>query len=164
MASVQELVNHLPQSGTLDWIGRRPARGAAMESPVEVVLDPKTGIEGDRYQRSGGKRQVTLIQAEHLPVIAALADLPRVDPTQLRRNLVVRGINLLALYKRRFSIGGEVILETTGYCYPCSKMETTLGPGGYQATRGHGGITARIVRGGIIRIGDPVRALPPEQH
>ena len=72
-----------------------------------------------------------------------------------RRNIVVSGINLLALAKRRFRIG-EVVLETTGPCEPCSRMEENLGPGGYNAMRGHGGITARVAKGGTISVGDAV--------
>ena len=97
--------------------------------------------------------------AEHLPVIAALAGLDEVSPAQLRRNIAVRGIPLLALKDRRFQIG-EVILEGTGECHPCSRMEETLGEGGYNAVRGHGGLTARVIRGGVIRLGDEVRPLP----
>lgn len=113
---------------------------------------------GDRYKGGSGKRGITLIQAEHLPVIAALAGQAALAPATLRRNLVVAGIPLIALKGRRFRIG-EVELEGTDPCDPCSRMEEALGPGGYNAMRGHGGLCARILRGGVLRIGDTVQAL-----
>ena len=91
-------------------------------------------------------------------MIAALAGVPMVTPQQLRRNLVIAGINLLALKGQRFQIG-EVILEGTAPCAPCSKMETALGPGGFNAMRGHGGLCARVLQGGMIRLGDTVSML-----
>ena len=100
---------------------------------------------------------MTLIQAEHLPVIAALSGHAEVAPATFRRNLLVSGIPLVALKGRRFRIG-EVLLEGTDSCDPCSRMEAALGPGGYNAMRGMGGLCARIVEGGAIRIGDAVVA------
>ena len=158
-ATLQELVGRVPQVGTLEWIGLRPARRAAMQVVTAVEVSPATGLAGDRYAQADGKRQVTLLQAEYLPVIAALVGATEVQPEQLRRNLVVRGINLWSLQERRIRIGATVVLEITGRCFPCSRMEQTLGPGGYQAARGHGGLTARVVTGGILRTGDAVSAL-----
>jgi MOSC domain-containing protein YiiM len=146
----------VPQVGAVTWLGVRPERGAPMLSRDEVELVANLGVAGDRYQ-SSGNRQVTLIQAEHLPVIAALASCT-VTPGLLRRNVVVSGVNLLSLQKQRFSIG-DAILVGTGACAPCEKMEAALGVGGFQAMRGHGGICARVERSGTIRRGDPVRLL-----
>jgi MOSC domain-containing protein YiiM len=73
----------------------------------------------------------------------------------LRRNLVVRGLNLLALKGHRFRVGAA-LLEYSGECHPCSRMEETLGVGGYNAVRGQGGIIARVIEGGPVRLGDPV--------
>ena len=159
--SLQELVNHVPQIGTLEWIGRRPARRAPMEVVPEAVLSTERGLHGDRYGRAAGKRQVTLLQAEYLPVIAALTGRDQVTPECLRRNLVIEGLNLWSAQDRRLRIGEQVVLELTGRCYPCSRMEQTLGPGGYQAVRGHGGFTARVIAGGRIRTGDRVRVVEP---
>ncbi len=146
-------MNHLPQAGRLEWIGVRPVRYAAPRGVTHAHLEAGKGINGDHY--AGGKRQVTLIQYEHLPVIAALCGRANVDPMLLRRNLAVSGINLLALKGQPFYIG-MVLLEGSGLCEPCSRMERALGTGGYNAMRGHGGITARVLSGGEIRLGDTV--------
>lgn len=121
---------------------------------VQIGLDK--GLEGDRFGGGASNpRQVTLIQYEHLSVIAACLGLDSVSPSQLRRNIVVSGINLLALKDKKFRIG-DAILEYSGCCHPCSKMERQLGKGGYNAVRGHGGITARVQESGLVRLLDPV--------
>ena len=153
---IDELLNTLPQVGCVEWIGVRPTRGAPMEEFESVRVEPGTGLEGDRF--NGGvrsKRQVTLIQKEHLDAMGSLLHRESVAPGLLRRNIVVSGINLLALKDKTFRIG-EALLEYSGPCHPCSKMERALGPGGYNAMRGHGGITARVLEPGEIRLGDKV--------
>lgn len=142
--------------GKLVWIGLRPARSAPMIMPVEASLVSQQGIEGDRYRtQRNGPRQVTLIAAEDIAAIASFLGKSAVAPELLRRNLVTSGINLLALKGCSFRIGAT-ILEATGDCAPCSQMEANLGPGGYNAVRGRGGLTARIIEGGTIRVGDSV--------
>lgn len=137
---------------------RRPARGVPATTALAGI-----GLADDRLGRRGeaelSTRQVTLIQHEHLPVIAALAGLPAVDVVALRRNVVVSGINLVALKNARVRVGGA-LLEIVGPCQPCSRMEEAVGPGGYAAMRGHGGMTARVIEGGPIAVGDEVRAQP----
>ncbi len=139
--------------GRVEWIGLRPARRAAMRAVEAVHLDTADGVAGDRYAGRSGERHVTLIQRENLNAIAAHLGLDLVLPEQLRRNVVISGLNLLALKERRFQLGAAV-LEMTGECHPCSRMEETFGPGGYNAVRGHGGITARVLDAGGVRVGD----------
>ena len=158
-SALGRLMATLPRAGRIEWIGLRPARDATPVVVEAVQAETGGGLVGDRYAGGSGKRGVTLIQAEHLPVIAQLAGLEAVAPDTLRRNLVVSGLPVIALKGRRFRIG-EVVLEGTAPCDPCSKMEAALGPGGYNAMRGHGGLCARIVEGGLIRVGDAVQALP----
>ncbi|MBN6148946.1 MOSC domain-containing protein [Xanthomonas sp. AmX2] len=152
------LLAALPRAGRVDWIGLRPSREMPMREVSQADAQAERGLAGDRYAGRNGKRGVTLIQAEHLPAIAALAGRAALAPAILRRNLVVSGIPLIALKGRRFRIG-EVELEGVAPCDPCSRMEDALGPGGYNAMRGHGGLCARIVRGGTLRLGDAVVAL-----
>ena len=127
-----------------------------MQAVAEVVAEPGVGLIGDRFHgTTNSKRQVTLMQAEHLTAVASMLHQEAIQPMLLRRNLVIEGINLLALKDQRFQIG-QAVLQMTGLCHPCSKMEKVLGPGGYNALRGHGGITARVLVGGRMKIGDSV--------
>lgn len=126
-----------------------------------ITVDCDGGIIDDRYRSTRGKRQVTLIQYEHLAAIASMLGVAEVLPQSLRRNIVVQGINLLALNGKQFALG-EAILEYTGLCHPCSRMEETFGPGGYNAVRGHGGITATVIQGGRIAVGDSLQVTAPE--
>ncbi len=153
---LRALMETFPRAGRLEWIGLRPGRRAPLVDVTHVEVLADHGLVGDhKAQRAGGKRQVTLIQHEHLAAAGALLGRKAVDPALTRRNLVVSGINLLALRDTSFEIGG-VVFEGTGLCEPCSRMEEVLGPGGYNAMRGHGGIVARVIAGGIIHIGDVV--------
>ena len=156
--SVPDLIQHFPKNGKLIWIGLRTGYKQPLFSVPEVMADMKSGLFGDHYKGRSGKRQVTLIQQEHLTVISSFTGIS-VTPHMLRRNLVVEGINLLALKKQKFRIGGAVFL-TTGLCHPCSRMEKVLGYGGYNAMRGHGGITAQVIIDGMIHIDDQFIPLP----
>lgn len=157
-SSLHTLLNSLPQTGEVLWIGLRPGHCQAVEAVEGVEAVPGNGLVGDRFRGRGAesRRQVTLIQAEHLAAVGSFLGGEAIDPALLRRNIVVSGLNLLALKDKRFRIG-QAVLEYTGLCHPCSRMEEVLGPGGYNAMRGHGGITARVIEGGLIRVGDGVR-------
>lgn len=156
MLSIAEMMAAFPREGRVEWIGVRPARHAEIDVVETVEAVVQRGLRGDRSaERSNHKRQVTLIQSEHLVVIARLLHREHVVADLLRRNIVVSGINLAALHNQTFRIG-DALFEGTGYCHPCSRMEAALGGGGYNAMRGHGGITAKVLNGGLIRVRDAV--------
>jgi MOSC domain-containing protein YiiM len=155
----KDLFEHFAQSGVVRWIGIRPQTRQPMEI-LENTFANIGGLRGDRTFKPNatGKRQVTIIQEEHLEAVASFLGKKSVDPALIRRNIVVKGINLNALKGKQFKIG-NAILEMTGFCFPCSRMEENLGVGGYNAMRGHGGITCRVIQEGEIRLGDSLSVI-----
>jgi MOSC domain-containing protein YiiM len=170
---LRDLLANFPQDGRLETIIVRPGRGMPAVAVDETTAIVGLGLLGDRgslakLPNPSRKRQVTLIQREHLAVVAAVLGRSSVDATMLRRNLVVSGLNLMALRSplRDLRMGVEILdprsgegalLEVSGPCEPCSAMEAALGSGGYNAMRGHGGVTARVLRDGPVKVGMTVR-------
>ncbi|MBL1433615.1 MAG: sulfurase [Gammaproteobacteria bacterium] len=154
-------IQDLP-TGKLEWIGLRPARNEPMQQVTQANAIPNLGLEGDRRCNAtpGSARQITLISAEHITLVASLLKRDNIDPALLRRNLVISGLNLHALRHQRFRIG-EAEFEATAQCHPCSRMDAALGKGGCAAMLGHGGLCAKILVGGQIKIGDDF--IPLEQ-
>lgn len=158
MEILKELLSTNTFQGTVDWIGISSGPRSAIQ-PQETVRIVTGGVEGDHHCRPArkSKRQVTLLQAEHIGVVEAILGRGKIDPSLLRRNIVVSGINLAALKYQTFQIG-TAMLEGSGNCPPCSRMEENLGPGGYAAMLAHGGITAVVISEGIVSLGDAVSA------
>lgn len=169
-SNLQRLLDAPMRPGRLAWIGLRTERRGPIETVETAQLSPEGGLLGDRYGgHSGGKRQVTLIAREDLDAVAAFLgrDEPSLPPELVRRNLVIEGLKLQALKGRRLLIGPDpetaALLEVTGECHPCSRMEEVLGTGGYNALRGRGGLTARVLRPGRVRLGDVVVVWPADE-
>lgn len=152
MTPMAEMIARVARPGRVVWIGLRSERRAAMVA-VDTVEIGETGLDGDRAR--GGKRAVTLMQAEHLGAIGSFLGRGAVAPEDLRRNIVVEGINLAGMKGRHLRLGTAVV-EVTGVCAPCSRMEEVFGHGGYAAVRGHGGWCARVVQPGRMALGDAV--------
>ncbi len=160
MLIMKEILDTLPQIGRLEQLTTRSKPRGDIVSLEQTEAIEGLGLASDHRTKNKkpnpeSKRQVTLIQAEHLQAVASMLGKENIDPALTRRNLVVSGINLLALKDKTFCVG-EVVLEYTGLCHPCTRMEENLGPGGYNAMCGHGGITARVLKGGTIHVGDKV--------
>lgn len=165
-ATLAALLSSFPGDGRLRAIMLRPARDAAAVSVPQAQALAGRGLAGDRSAASAtpgvSKRQVTLFQYEHLALLADWLRREHVDPVLLRRNLVVSGLNLVGAKSPlrnlplRLHVGAAAVLEVTGPCDPCSKMERALGAGAYTALRGHSGLTARVLVDGAIKVGDRV--------
>ena len=146
--------------GRLEWIGLRTERRGHIDvvDRAEALVD--LGLAGDHrcLKIPGSARQVTLISSEYIHQIAYQLGLQHIDPSLLRRNLVISGMNMNLLRFQRLQIG-EAIFETSALCHPCSRMNEALGTGAATAMYGYGGLCAKIIRGEWICVGDQVLRL-----
>ncbi len=135
--------------GCVEAIRVRPAR-------LAPVVELETwDLRSDADHGRSSRRAVTLFQHEHLSVLESLLRRP-VEFSQTRRTLSVRGLNLEVARGAVLKVGAT-LLQVTGRCHPCARMDETLGRGGFVAMFGHGGWTASVVQTGTIRRGDVVQ-------
>lgn len=150
-----------PAVGLVVAVYTAPRAGEPVVERERVRARAGRGLEGDRYLRGTGHwsdhrwHHLTLVEAE---VVEALArEGHRVEPGQLRRNVVTRGVRLEVLVGGAFEIG-DVRLEGLRPCEPCRYLEELLDePGLKAALRGRGGLRARILEGGVLAPGAPIR-------
>ena len=140
-------------------IHRAAVKDGVAEPLAEALLRDNYGIEGDWRSRGGKDRQVTLIEEETLLAVGQTLDEP-VQPGASRRQIVVRGLPLNPTVGHVLRVG-EAELKVMGLADPCDNMERTIGPGARAALGDHGGICARVLRGGTVRVGDPVAVGEP---
>lgn len=125
-------------------------------SPSEVECVAGAGLRGDRYfnERPGGKGQVTFFEAGVASAIRAEFRLPKLPASVFRRNLLVDGVSLREWKGRRFVFQG-VEFEGAQECKPCEWMDRVIAPGAEAFLREdfRGGLRARILSGGTLRVG-----------
>jgi MOSC domain-containing protein YiiM len=124
------------------------------------AIDGK-GLEGDRYaegrgtfSNSGGSgKHVTLIEGEAIDAVAKEKD---IKPDVTRRNIVTRGVPLNHLVGAEFTVG-EVVLRGMRLCEPCNHLNRLAGDEELKTAFLHrAGLRAEIVKGGLIRVNDPI--------
>ncbi len=141
-----------------------PRRKEPLHSVETISAVAGRGLEGDRFYRTSGgdqnphpSREVTLIESEALDAIRDEAGLD-LNPAESRRNVLTRGVPLNHLVGRRFRVGA-VVLEGQELCEPCGHLELLTRTGVKTALLHRGGLRARIVESGTIRVGDLVEPL-----
>ena len=152
-------------TGFVEAIYVAPRGGARAERVGEARALEGRGLEGDRYSGGTGHWsrfglracEVTVVEAEDLEAMQREAGV-RVIDGEHRRNVVVRGLNLADLRRKRFRIG-EAVFEYQKPCSICRHVERLTEPGMTDALKGRGGICARVVEGRTIREGDPIIVL-----
>ena len=146
---------------TVTHIFVAPKKGAPARAVASVDALEGQGLRGDRYAESANRRgpdyQVTLIELEHLEAFTRETHLA-LTPEMPRRNIVTRGVRLNDLLGKRFAVGGA-IFEGLELCEPCKVFAKRTHREALQFFAGKGGLRARIVSGGPIRVGDAVAQL-----
>ena len=162
------LTRALPEMSRLSLILVSTSPSAPMTAVREVRAVEGRGLEGDRYFFGKGTfspavhrpdHEVTLVESEQIAAFAAASGLP-FDAAMARRNLVTEGSDLNALVGQTFEIG-EVVLRGIRLCEPCNYLAKTTYPETLAGLMHRGGLRAQIVRGGVLRVGDAVRPVPP---
>ena len=136
--------------------------GAVDEGPLEatdeVQVKTGAGIQGDRY----GDKDITLFEAEAIEGLKADTGI-ELAPSEIRRNVMTRGVALNELLGHRIRVG-DVEAVVTELCHPCSHLQKLTQPGVLRGLVNRGGLNADVVAGGAIRVGDQVEDLGPAEH
>jgi MOSC domain-containing protein YiiM len=120
-----------------------------MEEVDEVEVVANKGFRGCIHGRPGSKRQVSLIDRETLEKLG-------VAPGRVKENITTRGMDLQALSTGQIlHIGEECLLEITGPCHPCARMDE-IRMGLQEELRGQRGWLCKVNVGGKIRRGDRI--------
>jgi MOSC domain-containing protein YiiM len=151
--------------GFVEGIFVAPESGAEMKGVEVATALEDCGLEGDRYcagtghwSRLGRVCEVTFIAAEDLDDIERETAVS-VRNGEHRRNVVTRAISLKTLRRgQRFRVG-DVVFEYRGPRSVCKHIERLSGPGMTQALRGRGGVCAKVIEGGAVRVGDEIEVL-----
>lgn len=115
------------------------------------------GTFSDRFEVRPGARELSLIDV----AAVALANQrmgTSLDAGAFRRNLLVDGLDLPQCLKQRFRIG-EVVIEVLGRCPPCPYLARLLGVDAERGLKGLGGVRARIVESGVLRVGEAIEEI-----
>ena len=132
--------------------GRKPDEHPAIEVP-EIECISGRGIRGDRFfdYKANYKGQVTFFSAEVFDALCREFGIYDKPTSVLRRNIITLGQDLNELIGRKFEVQG---VEVRGIeeCRPCLWMDEAFAKGAEKFLRGRGGLRARILRDGKIRV------------
>jgi MOSC domain-containing protein YiiM len=134
-----------------------PAHRAPMQPLTVAQAVADFGLDGDRHAKAGSRRQVLLVEKETLDTL----DLA---PGMVRENITTQGAHLTGLVPgQRLRLGHDVVLEVTGACTPCHRLDEVR-DGLSQEMAERRGVNARVVAGGSIRLGDAIVVLEAHQE
>ena len=148
-------IQHLFISPGRNFFGHhgKPAGQNPMIEVQEIQCRAGRGIEGDRFldYKPDYKGQITFFPGETYDELCARFDVWDKSPSAFRRNVITRGIDLYSLIGKEFTIQGVRFLATSE-CSPCYWQEGAFAPGTEEALKGRGGLRAKILTDGVLRV------------
>ena len=151
------------RAGKIAFIQIAPTAGERLVSVQEVRAVAGEGLDGDRYFKKigtfsntpGTGRHLTLVELESIEALKRDLGID-LESTETRRNIVTRDVPLNHLVGREFKLGPEVVVKGMRLCEPCDHLEKLTVKGVSEGLLHRAGLRAEIIKGGTIRVGDPV--------
>jgi len=151
------------RAGKVAFIQIAPTAGERLVSVQEVRAIAGEGLDGDRYFKKigtfsntpGTGRHLTLVELESIEALKHDLGID-LEPTETRRNIVTRDVPLNHLVGQEFKLGREVVVKGMRLCEPCDHLEKLTVKGVSEGLLHRAGLRAEIIKGGTIRVGDPV--------
>jgi hypothetical protein len=157
MSELAVEVTHLFISSGHNYFGRH---GKGSENHVitaceEIELVAGRGVINDRFfdYEEDYKGQLTLFDHATYERVKERFELPDLEPSAFRRNVVIKGVDLNGLIGARFQIG-DIELTGSQEAKPCYWMDEACAPGVDEFLRGYGGLRCRITVGGKLSKGE----------
>ena len=111
------------------------------------------GIRGDRYFDFKGdyKGQITFFSLDVFKELCVALNAHDASPAAARRNVITRGFDLNKFIGKEFEVHG-VRFYGTEECAPCYWMDGAFTPGAKDFLKGRGGLRAKILSDGELRL------------
>lgn len=148
-------IEHIYISKGHNYVGHhgKPPGTHQIVDLCEVECIASRGLTGDRYfdHKDNYKGQITFFEMEIYEKLCKELDAPTQLPSAFRRNILTRGVDLNSWIGRKFSLQG-ILFEGSEECRPCYWMDQGFAPGADAALKNHGGLRARILSNGTLRV------------
>lgn len=149
-------IEHLYLSPGHNYFGHhgKPADEHPMLAVPEVECVAGRGLRGDRFfdYKPDYKGQITFFAGEIYDELCVTLEVCDREPSAFRRNVITRGVDLNTLIGVEFEVQGVRFLGSAE-CSPCYWMDRAFAPGAEATLKGRGGLRAKILSDGVLRVG-----------
>jgi MOSC domain-containing protein YiiM len=136
--------------GTVRALFVKPQKGGKSVS-LQAVRAIEGGFDGDHHTGSSKRRQILLMFGNVLDEL-------HVAPGTIYENVVVDGLDVMALGEGQQLRLGEALVGVTIPCEPCILMDRVR-PGLQSVLENRRGMFVKVISPGMVRVGDKVEVL-----